>query len=138
MAHVEDTIAGIERRLEAGWTTTPIHYYTSNMPFIERDVPYIALNIEEGAARQVSFGNGVQMHRYDGIIIIQIFVKERTGARLATQYASTLSDLFRSAQFEYLLSGMITCRTPEPRIVGVQAGWFQLNVEVEYKRDKIH
>lgn len=138
MAHVEDAVTAIERRFNTGWTTTKKRFWTSNVPFEIPDAPYVALQVEEFSSQQASFGSGVQLHRYAGNIILQILVKERTGSKLANQYASQLSDLFRSAQFSYLDSGLITCFTPVARTIGVQDGWFQVNVSVEYRRDKIH
>ncbi len=137
MAHWDDTRIAIESRLASAWTTTPIRYWSSGVPFVVPAVPYIALQIEEFDAEQISFG-ATRTHRYFGIITIQVLVPERQGAKAAAGYCDTLDDLFRCAQFSSGNSGVITCRTPQVRPVGVEDGWYQLNLSVDYQRDKQH
>jgi len=138
MAHWDAARIAIESRLKTGWTTTTIRYWSSGVPFIVPATAYIALQIEEFEAQQITLGPSPQMHRYHGVITIQVMVPERTGAKVSDGYCDTLDTLFRRAQFEVGQSGLITCRTPQKRTVGTQGGWYQNNLEIPYQRDKIH
>lgn len=138
MAHWDAARIAIEKRLKDNWTTTPIRYWSSGVPFEIPTTAYIALQIEEFDATQITLGNNAQTHRYFGIITIQVLVPERQGAKAASGYCDTLDDLFRRAQFSQGNSGVITCRTPQVRVVGVDQGWYQLNLSIDYHRDKIH
>ena len=139
MAHWDAARIAIESRLATGWgTTTPIRYWSSGVPFDVPATAYIALQIEEFDAQQITLGGGTQTHRYFGIITIQVLVPERQGAKAAAGYCDTLDDLFRRAQFSQGNSGLITCRTPQMRVIGVRDGWFQMNLSIEYQRDKQH
>ena len=115
MAHWDDSRIAIESRLATGWTTTPIRYWSSGVPFEPPATAYIALQIEEFQAEQITLGNTPQVHRYFGMITIQVLVPERQGAKTAAGYCDTLDDLFRRAQFSSGNSGVITCRTPQLR-----------------------
>lgn len=139
MAHWDDARIAIEKRLADNWATTPIQYWSSGVPF---EPPtsggYITITVEEFSAQQITLGSSPQMHRYFGIITLQVFVPERQGAKTAAGYCDTLDELFRRAQFSQGNSGLITCRTPQGQMVGVSDGWYQMNLSVEYQRDKIH
>lgn len=139
MAHWDDARIAFESRLATGWPTTPIHYWSSGVPF---EPPtsggYVALTVEEFSARQITLGSTPQTHRYFGVVTLQVFVPERQGAKLAAGYCDTLDDLFRRAQFSLGNSGLITCRTPQARMVGVSDGWYQINLSIDYQRDKFH
>ena len=141
MAHWDDAIIAIEKRLDDAWSTTPIHFWSSGVPFEPPTAGgYIAITVEEFDGQQVTLGSTPQMHRYFGIITIQVFVPERQNnvAKTAAGYCDTLDDLFRRAQFSQGNSGNITCRTPQAQIVGVSDGWYQMNLSIDYQRDKIH
>ncbi len=139
MAHWDDARIAIENRLATNWATTPIRYWSSGVPFDPKPgVAYIALQITDVTGNQVSLGSGSQLHRYAGLIILQILVPERGGPKVADQYCDTLDDLFRRATFSHGSSGTIVCRTPQKTVVGVQDGWYQVNLVVPFRRDKIH
>lgn len=138
MAHWEDAQIAIEKRFNDGWTTTTKHFWSSGVPFVAPSGAYVAIQIEEFSGEQASLGQSPVLHRYLGIITLQVFVPERTGSNLANQYCDTLDTLFRRAQFSLNNSGTITCRTPTKRTVGTKAGWYQVNLVIPYQRDKVH
>jgi len=138
MAHWDHARIAVEKRLNDNWMTTPIRFWSSNAPFNVPATAYIALMVEEFDGRQITLGGTPQLHRYAGQITIQVLVPERTGASVALGYCDTLDDLFRRAQFSYSNSGLITCRTPQRRDVGVTQGWYQVNLVIPYQRDKSH
>ena len=138
MAHWDDARIAIEKRLNDNWTATTIRFWSSGVPFTVPSTAYLALQIEEFDATQITLGNSAQLHRYFGVITIQVLVPERQGAKAAAGYCDTLDPLFRRAQFSQGNSGVITCRTPQVRNVGVQGGWYQMNMLISYHRDKQH
>jgi hypothetical protein len=144
MGHFEDERIAIETRLASNWESapgvlrTPIRYWSSNAPFVQPTTAWIALQIEPDVGRQVSLGDGVQLHRYDGLITIQVFTPEGTGPTAADQYVDLLDPIWRRQEFSYGTSGLIRCRTPWKRPVGIDRGWYQVNLKVLYQRDKQH
>jgi|GEM_PF-1105923 hypothetical protein len=129
----EDERIAIEKRFNDNWTTTPIVW--SNVPFKEQTTPYVALFILDGEGEQVSLGT-VAMRRWAGVVVIQVFTLPDTGTKLARTYAETIAAIFDRAQFSYGGSGTITCRVPSIDPVGVENGWYQVNVNVPFIRDK--
>ena len=138
MAHWDDARIAIEKRLADNWATTPIQYWSSGVPFQTPTTAYIAITIEEFNGTQITLGGTPQLHRYFGIITLQVFVPERQGAKTAAGYCDTLDNLFRRAQFSQGNSGLITCRTPQARMIGASDGWYQMNLAIEYHRDNVH
>jgi hypothetical protein len=145
MGHVTDARIAIEGRLYDNWQSppgtlrTPIRYWSSNAPFeIPEAAAWIALSVNAESGRQVSLGDGVQLHRYLGQIVVQVFVPERTGSQDMDTYLDLLDPIWRCAQFSYGDSGLITCRTPDVEAVGTADGWFQKNLKVAYRRDRQH
>ena len=145
MGHFEDERIAIETRLADNWESapgtlrTPIRYWSSGALFeIPDEAPWIALQDEPDLGRQVSLGDGVQLHRYDGLITIQVFTPERTGPVAADQYVELLDPIWRRAEFSHGESGLIRCRTPWAVRVGVLDGWYQVNLKVRYQRDRQH
>jgi len=138
MGHWDDTRIAIESRLADNWTTTPIRYWSSGVPFAPTNTAYVALQIEEFEARQISLGPPPQLHRYFGVITLQVLLPEGQPAKQADGYCDTLDTLFRGVQFQHGNSGWIVTRTPQKRNVGIQSGWFQTNLVIPYKRDRLH
>jgi hypothetical protein len=98
---------------------------------------HVALYILTGAGGQVSVGS-TPLHRFAGYIVVQVAVKEQTGTDAARQHAETAAGIFRNAEFSSGGSGLIRCRTPHIQPIGVQDGWFLMNVNVPYIRDKTY
>jgi hypothetical protein len=145
MGHLTDTRIAIETRLATHWESapgvarTPIRYWSSGAPFaIPEAAAWIALSVDAESGRQVSLGDGVQLHRYLGQIVVQVFVPERTGSHDMDTYLDLLDPIWRRAEFSYGSSGLITCRTPDVTVVGTADGWFQKNLKVAYRRDREH
>ena len=145
MGHWTDARIAIETRLADNWQSppgtlrTPIRYWTSGAPFeIPENTPWIALSVQAESGRQASFGRPPQLHRYDGLIIVQVFVPERGGSQDMDTYLDLLDPIWLYAQFSYGDSGLITCRTPDVAPVGTADGWFQKNLRVAYTRHREH
>jgi hypothetical protein len=135
MSGFDDAAKAIEARLAAAWTVTPIRY--ENAPFKETTAPYIALYVLDGEGHQVSL-QAAPLRRWVGIITIQIFVPQDTGTRVAKGYANTLGAIFDRAEFSSGASGLIRSRIPSIREIGILNGWYQVNVDVPFIRDKAY
>jgi hypothetical protein len=145
MGHLTDTRIAIETRLADNWQSAPgtprttIRYWASGAPFeIPAQAAWIALSVDPESGRQVSLGDGVQLHRYEGRIVVQVFVPERSGSQDMDTYLDLLDPIWRRAEFSYGDSGLITCRTPDVQVVGTADGWFQKNLRVAYRRNREH
>ena len=139
MGHILDARIAIESRFATNYTSTPIHFWSANVPF--KPTPgqsYVAISISYGDGRQITLGEIPQVHRYTGIIIVQIFTPEDKGAKASDDIADLVDPIFRRAQFSFGVSGVITCRTPVKEVVGVKDGWYQVNMKCLFKRDKQH
>lgn len=129
----EATRQAIEARLAANWTTTPIKF--ENVPFVETVDPYLALFILDGEGNQITVGDPV-VKRWTGLILIQVFVPQDTGTKLARTYADSLGALFERQTFSAGASGTIRSRIASIQSIGVKDGWYQINVTVPFIRDK--
>lgn len=128
-----DAAQAIESRLQTNWTATPIQF--ENVPLAEPGAAYVALFIRDGEGVQISLGTPA-LRRWPGIIILQVFVPERTGTRKAREYADALATIFDRAQFSSGASGVISCHTPSIDTVGTRDGWCQVNVTVPFQRNR--
>lgn len=135
MSGFEAERQAIESRLEANVTAIPIRY--ENIPFEETKDPYCAVFVRRGAGNQISLGDGAQLQRWAGVIIVQVFVPADTGTKPAAAYADMIAAVFNRQEFSVPGSGLIRCRVAHSETVGVRNGWFQINVTVPYRRDKI-
>jgi hypothetical protein len=73
-----------------------------------------------------------RLYRHLGVIDMAIFVPAGSASKSALVLADTAAAIFRGVTF-----GGIVCRAPEIRSVGVQEGWFHVNVSVSYSRDEL-
>ncbi len=136
--------AAIRSRLEAGWTTTRITYQneTPAAPFPPTGagavlVPWVNLEVEGGEAEIVGTGTpGNHVWTYEGTIMVHVFVPIGSGDALATQYAITIGELFRAAQFYDSTPGFAV-RTLAPSVdPGGSADddglWFRVTMSVDF------
>lgn len=130
----QDELAAIETRLKTNWTTTPIKF--ENVPFTEPTTAYVALNVVVGEGLQISLGATNVLRRWPGIIMMRVFAPENTGTKVVRQYADSLGAIFDRVQFSSGNSGVISCRIPSIETVGLQSGWWQINVSVPYRRTR--
>lgn len=136
MSGFKDAVTAIENRMSANWTTTPVKY--ESVPFKETVAAYVALFIRDGEGNQISLGGSTEpvVHRWPGVIIVQVFVPQDSSIRTAREYADGIGAIFHRAQFSSGGSGVITCRVPSVEMIGVRNGWLQANVTIPFHRDK--
>lgn len=134
MSGYADERQAIEGRLAANFNTIPIRF--ENGPFQDVKTAYCAIFVLRGEGHQITLGNAPQLNRWAGLIVVQVFTPENTWTNLAAGYCDTIAGIFRRQEFSSGGSGLVRCRVPNVRTVGVKNGWFQMNVEVPYIRDK--
>lgn len=126
----------IQDHVASSWTGTPssrIAY--ENLPFQPPSAaPWLRLTIRHGEARAASLGGPTRRYRRFGSAILQIFVPEGTGPTLATQLADEAMLLFEGQR----LTGGVVFSGLRVREVGVEDGWFQINVSAAFSFDDLH
>jgi hypothetical protein len=129
MTFAAETIA-IENKLSTTWTTTPIAY--ENVDYEPTPgTPYIEIFVKTGESMHASLGPK-PIHRFSGVILINIYVEKSVGLAQAMTYADTLAAIYRDQQF----SG-ITCRSPYIKKAGQVGEWQVLSLIVPFLRDEI-
>lgn len=127
--------AAVEQRFQSTWGSTSAVAYDNapfDVPKQYRDrSPWVRLTILSGAGRRADLGQTVRHHRSVGVVVVQVFVVEDSGAETALSLADIAAAVFRDAQF----SGM-TFRTPQLERVGARDGWHQVNVVCPYQWDE--
>lgn len=130
----------IEKRFKALWATlgkTKIKYENVSWEEPKEDKTWVALTIITADATQVGLGDNA-LARYGGTVIIQVFQKERTGTGDAQRLAGQAADIFRRLEICEDESGLLRFRIPSKVPVGLNNGWFQINVNCPYFRDQRH
>lgn len=130
-----DERRAIEATFSAAYSTTTVKY--ENVSFNKPNTAWVALTVLSTEAKRITLGDNTQLHRFPGMIVVNIFTPEDKGTQEAREIADTISDIFRDAQFSAGSSGLITCRTPSLDSVGTRDGWYQLNVITPFHRDKL-
>ncbi len=128
------TRQAIEERFRDFWLArTKVHY--ENTAFEPtHGVAWVRLSIREGEGNQIELAAN-PLHKFAGLIIVQVFTPENTGTSDARLLADVAAECFRSVSFAAGASGQITCQTPSAQTIGVDdAGWFQINVVAPYTR----
>jgi hypothetical protein len=90
---------------------------------------WVCINVIHDKSKIAQTGVEINVNRYYGNIVVQIFVKPNTGLLRAKVLSDYVSDIWRTSQF----SG-ITLSTPEIVEVGILNSWLQLNVQNKYTR----
>lgn len=119
----------LEERFETNWTETDVKW--PNVKFSSKGKDeFVAFNNVPDMGKEKSLGTDPVLNRYYGHVVIQIFVTPNSGAARALQLADLVSDIWRNVKF-----GEFTVQTPSLAIVGVNDGWYQVDVVSPYYRD---
>jgi len=95
--------------------------------------PWVRFSVLMGAGEQVAMGSAAVQYRYVGVIAVQVFTAEGTGAQTNRDICDDVADIFRSKQID---SQNISCQTPDIVEVGTDGGWWQVNVEIPFYWDE--
>lgn len=113
-------IDAIETRLNDNWNTTEIAW--PNVDFKPATgTAFISLNILDSEAYNAQLGSGRQ--RYEGVILIRIFVPAGSDLLTARTYADSISTIFNNQSF----SGVV-CGVGRREVGPIENGWAQLNL----------
>ena len=142
MADFAGAVAAIKTRLAANWATTPIGYPNGDAPASRNasGVPQAWVLAEIVGAGSDIHGTGTPGDRvwlYDGLIHAHVFVPKGTGDATARQYAVTLGEIFRNAEF-YTDTPGHAVRCWAPRVDGGGDGsddglWFRVTMTVPFE-----
>lgn len=130
--------ASIETRWNTLWVTgspsaarTPTSYEDVPHEPVE-GTPWVRLTILNGEGRQLSSGDPLNnMHRYVGIISLQIFTPAGQGSAAGKVLADLAAAVFRNQRFDSIYS-----RVPYVSGTSIDGNWQQTNVNVPFWRDE--
>lgn len=119
----------IEARFQANWTTTPIKW--ENVPFEPGTASaFVEIRIATAASFQASLGSPA-LYRHNGVISINLRVRQNVGTTTAKGYIDSLCAIFRGQTFS-----SVTCRAPIVSVIGDLNGWYTYNISIPYYRDQ--
>lgn len=125
----------IRARFAAQWgTTTPVAW--PNVKFTPgNELAWVRFTVADASGRQASMGQPDEnLHRYTGLVTVQIFTKLGTGDERALELADLATGIFRG--WRDASSGVRFRQAPYVRTVpGPQEKWHQLNVLAPFERD---
>ncbi len=134
MSFADERLA-IERRFAANYVGTVVKY--ENVPFVQPSTAWVSLHLLSGEGRQVSVGAARSLHRYVGVVQVDIYIPEDGGTAQSRTIADTVEAIFRGQQISAGSSGTIIFRTPFYVPHGIEAGWYRATVSTTYQRDRL-
>lgn len=117
--------------------TTPIKRTNLAAPKVTDVKNYVALTYQTGQALQASVQENA-LHRYPGLVIVQVFQKEDTGTSELRQLVGKVAEIFRRKDVIVPGPACLRFETPYPLEVGANNGWYQVNVVCPFTRDIHH
>jgi hypothetical protein len=131
-----------ERQVLEGWfndhwaNACPIRW--ENLAWQEPiDATWVAFFIRPGQGQQLDIRGEETLTRHDGLVIVQVFQKEKTGTATASRNADRVSDIFRRLRIRDDAAGTFQFREPYIQRVGEANGVYQINVTCPYRRDTL-
>jgi hypothetical protein len=95
--------------------------------------PWVRFTIRDGDGRRQTIGATSRLNRYVGVLIIQVFVAQKTGTATARTYAGLIAGIWDGYAGEPCLEfGPATVT-----VVGDTGGWFQFNVTIPFLNDDL-
>ncbi len=124
-------------RFQTAWAahqaTYPAKYDGS--PFTQPSGAWVALTLLSGNGERIELGAGGQA-RFAGVIVVQIFVPESGGVRLAKTIGDLVKAVFKEVQFSTESGGLITTYQTSLRRTGQEGSFIQFNAVTPYKREE--
>ena len=126
-----------ETKFGTDWTSTPIEFEnipesTALVSAKESKSPWVRFTIRDGDGQRKTIGSDSPVNRYVGVIIVQIFVAQKTGTATARGYADDVA-----ADWNGFTQPCLEFRTPSIAVPGEIGGWFQINVSIPFQNDEI-
>ena len=131
----------VVREVLASWEDTVVDWSDFNAGRFEPPAPdpaageqasWIRPSVRVGDARRAELGP-VAIRRTTGVVIVQVFVPIGSGDAIAASLAASVAAIFRDLE----QNGMQFLE-PQPRPVGPEpdGAWYQVNVEIPFRRDE--
>ena len=95
--------------------------------------PWVRFIIREGNGVLQTIGSPSRCDRYAGVMIVQIFVAQKTGTGIPRGYADSISNIWKGFEGEPDVQFL----TPSISIIGDLQGWFQINVNIPFSNDEL-
>lgn len=128
------TYQELRTRYNAGWAPVPTEFPNENFVKPSPAAPWARFNITDGDEFGISIGDDTQVFRTIGILTIQLFAPLNSGSIDILEKADTIAGVFRN-----WCGTTVTCRAASVRNIGNDGfGWYQVNIIVPFKVDKIH
>lgn len=121
----------IINQFDTDWTYTPIAW--PNLQFDPSGLDpaeWVRITIVPADSEQVSMGGPTNLHRQFGVVLLEIYIDQDSGARRSVELADLAINFFHSLS----LAG-ITFRSPDTESIGVVDGWLQKNVSCDFYSD---
>jgi hypothetical protein len=129
--------SAIEARWLAVWGASPVTAY-GKQPFNPPATSWARLTIKDGEGNQIELGGtGTEMHRYAGVVIIEIYVPGGNGAEHTLRgLVDTACGVFRRWAST---SPQILFRTPYVADEGMaDPPWIKATIHCPFQRDEFH
>lgn len=134
----EEFRAFAEEKFDTDWTVTPVEW--ENVPesdalIAAKEVknPWVRFTIRDGDGNRQTVGSINRFNRYAGVLIIQVFVAQKTGTATARTYAGLIAEIWDGYSGEPCLEFGPAAIT----VVGETEGWFQFNVTISFLNDDL-
>lgn len=132
--------ARIETHFRDRWALTP---FAATVPVIYENTSikqpngdFLLHRIASGDGTQAEInGAGLTMHRYVGIVQVDVLAVVGSGSSNSRKMADSVCDIYRRQQLVDSAGGILTFRTPSVRGVGTIGERYRLVVTVQFTRD---
>lgn len=134
----EEERAALEASFQTMWAArTQVKWENQLWQEPKEDINWCAFHINSGDGDKIEIGHpdSPSLHRYGGMVIVQVFQRTLTGTVEAGKLADAVSNHFRDKIVNLPNGGYIQFRTPRTSKPGTLNGWFQLNVFCPYSRN---
>lgn len=119
-----------------GWTGPQIEWPNQQNFTKPTKAAWLSVSIQGGASSQLELGGDRNVHRHVGIVVVSVFAPEGWGDKTALDWADTVAARFRRYRQDFT-DGSIVFRSPSIRAVGVDAGYYQVNVSTPFVCDDL-
>ena len=122
----------LESKFNTDWADTTVVSW-DNVEFKATEVEeWVRFTVIPGDEFQASAGGSVNTFRLHGVVAVQIFVVPNSGAKRATELADIVSNIWRA-----VIVGSAVFKAPKIKNIGLNRGWDQINVMIEFHSDEL-
>ena len=126
-----DVTKSLNAKFEGDWTYTQKAWPDSKFETASV-TEWVKLNVLHGESEQASAGASSNFYRSYGLVEVQIFVEQNSGAKRALELAGFAINIWRS-----LSIGSTVFASPRVVQLGYVGSWYQVNVQCDFYTDEI-